>query len=119
LLAKRPGETMRGEEVELVLRSYPGDQLMAPYERLLEDAMRGDPELFARQDAIESAWRVVDPVLSDDAEVQNYDPGSWGPPAAERLAANIGGWLAPSSALGATPAAHDDRPAPQPPRIPR
>jgi glucose-6-phosphate 1-dehydrogenase len=38
--------------------------------------MRGDPELFARQDAIEAAWRVVDPVLSDDAEVQNYDPGS-------------------------------------------
>jgi glucose-6-phosphate 1-dehydrogenase len=96
LLAKRPGEMMRGEEVELVLRSHPGDQLMAPYERLLGDAMRGDPELFARQDAIEAAWRVVDPVLRDAVEVQSYDPGSWGPPGAERLAADIGGWLAPS-----------------------
>jgi glucose-6-phosphate 1-dehydrogenase len=75
---------------------------MAPYERLLEDAMRGDPGLFARQDAIEAAWRVLDPVLRDAAEVQDYQPGSWGPPSAERLAADIGGWHAPSP-LGATP----------------
>ena len=106
LLAKRPGETMRGEEVELVLRSHPADELMAPYERLLEDATRGDPELFARQDAIEAAWRVVDPVLGDAVDLQEYDRGSWGPPRAERLAADIGGWLAPSP-LGSTPAAHE------------
>ena len=115
LLAKRPGETMRGEKVELVLRSYSGDQLMAPYERLLEDAMRSDPELFARQDAIEAAWRVLDPVLSDAAEVQDYDPGSWGPPGADRLAAEIGGWLAPSL-VGATPTAHEPAAGPEPPR---
>jgi glucose-6-phosphate 1-dehydrogenase len=89
---------------------------MAPYERLLEDAMRGDPELFARQDAIEAAWRVVDPVLSDDAEVQNYDLGSWGPPAAERLAANIGGWLAPSSASAPRRRPTKPAPGPEPPR---
>ena len=88
---------------------------MAPYERLLEDAMRGDPELFARQDAIEAAWRVLDPVLGDAAEVQEYHPGSWGPRGAERLAADIGGWLAPSH-LGATPAADEPAPGPEPPR---
>ncbi|HEY2437005.1 MAG TPA: glucose-6-phosphate dehydrogenase [Solirubrobacteraceae bacterium] len=103
LLAKQPGETMRGEEVELVLRSHPGDQLIAPYERLLEDAMRGDPELFARQDAIEAAWRVLDPVLRDPVEVEDFEPGSWGPPGAEALAADIGGWRAPSP-LGSAPA---------------
>jgi glucose-6-phosphate 1-dehydrogenase len=106
---------MRGEEVELVLRSHPADQLIAPYERLLEDAMRGDPELFARQDTIEAAWRVLDPVLHDAAEPQNYEPGSWGPPSAERLATEIGGWLAPSP-LCSTPAAHEPTPGAEPPR---
>jgi glucose-6-phosphate 1-dehydrogenase len=94
---------MRGEEVELVLRSHPADQLIAPYERLLEDAMRGDPELFARQDAIEAAWRVLDRVLRDPVEVEDFEPGSWGPPGAEALAADIGGWRAPSP-LGSAPA---------------
>jgi glucose-6-phosphate 1-dehydrogenase len=65
---------------ELVVRSHSGDELMAPYERLLGDAMRGDPELFARQDAIEAAWRAVDPMLSDVIDTEDYDPGSWGPP---------------------------------------
>lgn len=115
VLAKRPGETMRGEEVELVLRFHPGDQLTAPYERLLEDAMRGDPELFARQDAIESAWRVLDPVLRDAVDADEYDPGSWGPPGAARLAADIGGWLAPSP-VAAAPAAHEPAAGPDPPR---
>ena len=69
-----------------------GEELVAPYERLLGDAMRADPELFARQDAIEAAWRVVNPVLGDALEVQDYDPGSWGPAAADRLAADVGGW---------------------------
>ena len=114
LLAKQPGETMRGEEVELVLRSHSGDELMAPYERLLGDAMRGDPELFARQDAIEAAWRVVDPMLSDAIATEDYDPGSWGPPGAERLAGDIGGWLTPSP-LGATPAGREPAPGADPP----
>ena len=103
LLAKRPGEAMRGQEVELVLGSHSGEELMAPYERLLGDAMRGDPELFARQDAIEAAWRVVDPVLGDALELQGYDADSWGPAAAERLADDIGGWQQPSP-VGAMPA---------------
>ncbi len=96
LLVKRPGELMRGRQVELVLDSYSSGELMPPYERLLGDAMRGDPELFARQDAIEAAWRVVDPVLGDVVEVEEYEPGGWGPPSADRLAAGVGGWRAPS-----------------------
>jgi glucose-6-phosphate 1-dehydrogenase len=112
LLAKQPGEAMRGQEVELVLGSHSGEELMAPYERLLGDAMRGDPELFARQDAIEAAWRVVDPVLGDAPEVQEYDPGSWGPAGAERLAADVGGWQEPSPPDG-TPAV-ESRPEPTP-----
>jgi len=70
---------------------------MAPYERLLGDAMNGDPELFARQDGIEAAWRVVEPVLGDVVGLQSYEPGSWGPAGAERLGAGIGGWRPPSS----------------------
>ena len=77
--AKRAGEAMVGEEVELVARHQSPDE-MAPYERLLGDAMRGDQRLFARQDAVEAAWRVVDPVLGPVAPVYPYEPGTWGPP---------------------------------------
>jgi glucose-6-phosphate 1-dehydrogenase len=86
---------------------------MAPYERLLADATRGDPELFARQDAIEAAWRIVDPVLHDAVDPQNYDPGSWGPPGAERLAADVGGWRALSPVTG-MPASASRRQQPTP-----
>jgi glucose-6-phosphate 1-dehydrogenase len=83
---------MQGEEDELVLRYHPGDELMAPYERLLGDAMKGDPELFASEEAIEAAWRVVDPVLGDAVALRDYDPSSWGPADAQRLGADAGGW---------------------------
>jgi glucose-6-phosphate 1-dehydrogenase len=96
LMSKRPGEAMRGEQSELVLRYHPGDELMSPYERLLDDAMKGDPLLFARQDGVEAAWRVVDPVLGDAVALRDYDAGSWGPARAERLGADVGGWRAPS-----------------------
>ena len=82
--AKRAGEAMRGEEVELVARHQSPDE-MAPYERLLGDAMRGDQILFARQDGIEAAWRVVDPVLGQATPVYPYEPGTWGPPEADSL----------------------------------
>ena len=65
------------------------------YERLLSDAMRGDPQLFVRQDAVEASWAIVDPVLGDRTPLGFYEPGSWGPPEAERLAASIGGWHNP------------------------
>jgi glucose-6-phosphate 1-dehydrogenase len=82
--AKKPGEAMLGEEVELVARHNPPGEMM-PYERLLGDAMRGDQRLFAREDAIEAAWRVVDPILDNVTPVYTYEPGSWGPAEAERI----------------------------------
>jgi glucose-6-phosphate 1-dehydrogenase len=58
----------------------------APYARLLEEALRGDQMLFAREDEIDAQWRVVEPVLGDVVPVQTYEPGSWGPAEADRLA---------------------------------
>ena len=71
---------------------------MLPYERLLGDAMRGDATLFARQDAIEAQWRIVDPVLDLAAPPHHYEPGRWGPAEADRLVAAIaGGWQRPGA----------------------
>jgi len=82
--AKRPGESMAGEDVQLVACHEHGDE-MAPYERLLRDAMRGDQTLFAREDSVEDAWRVVDPVLGGTTPVHPYEPGTWGPGEAQAL----------------------------------
>jgi glucose-6-phosphate 1-dehydrogenase len=82
--AKKPGDTMEGESVCLdALHEPAGDR--PAYERLLADAMRGDPTLFAREDAIEAAWRVVDPILDGRTPVQTYQAGSWGPDTAGLL----------------------------------
>ena len=83
---KRAGEAMRGEDVELVARHQPLGAA-PPYERLLGDALRGDAGLFTRDEAVEEAWRVVDPVLDLPAPVELYDSGSWGPDAARRMVA--------------------------------
>lgn len=94
--AKVPGEAMVGEEIELIARHQSGDEML-PYERLLGDALRGDAALFAREDGVEAAWRVVDPALGHATPAIEYAPGSWGPTEADRLAAAVGGWhgLAP------------------------
>jgi glucose-6-phosphate 1-dehydrogenase len=92
--AKLPGERMRGEDVELVA-CHDQKEEMAPYERLLGDAMRGDQMLFARQDSVEEAWRVVDPVLGNATPLYEYDGGSWGPKEADRLLDNAAGWFNP------------------------
>jgi glucose-6-phosphate 1-dehydrogenase len=67
---------------------------MDAYERLLGDAMLGDATLFARQDVVEAAWKIVDPVLAPHP-VHTYEPGTWGPPEADRLVTDIGGWNTP------------------------
>jgi glucose-6-phosphate 1-dehydrogenase len=95
--SKLPGQGMHGEDVELVARHHAGDE-MAPYERLLSDAMRGDPSLFVREDAIEAAWSVVDPVLDGATPVYEYEPQTWGPAQADRLIASRGGWHNPTPA---------------------
>jgi glucose-6-phosphate 1-dehydrogenase len=91
---KLPGESMTGQPVELIAHSDP-DQTMTPYERLLGDAIEGHSDLFAAEAAVESEWNVVDAVLADKPPVQSYEPGTWGPAEADRLAADHGGWQAP------------------------
>lgn len=94
---------MVGEAVELEVHSRHPDE-MPPYERLLGDAMEGDAALFARQDAVEAAWNIVDPVLDDAVAVHRYPPGSWGPAEATGLVADIGGWADPvMDGAGGTP----------------
>jgi glucose-6-phosphate 1-dehydrogenase len=82
---KRAGAQTETEPTELqaVRRSNAGE--LDPYERLLGEAMEGDPTLFARQDAVEAAWAVVEPVLGSATPVHSYEPGSAGPTEAERL----------------------------------
>lgn len=83
-LVKRSGEEMRGEPVELIARHHTQSD-KSPYERLLGDAVRGDGTLFTQADAVEAAWRVVDPVLQDPLPVVHYDAGTWGPPEADEV----------------------------------
>jgi glucose-6-phosphate 1-dehydrogenase len=90
---KRPGEEWRGQTTELDAAYAPRDMLA--YERLLGDAMRGERGLFTRQDAVEVAWEIVEPVLVGETPVHEYEPGTWGPRQAQRLAVNAGGWTDP------------------------
>jgi glucose-6-phosphate 1-dehydrogenase len=91
---KRAGKEFVGDQRELYLGNDAHDE-ESPYERLLGDAMAGDGSLFTSQEAIEAAWAVVDPVLTNHAPVLSYAPGSWGPQAADALTAAHGGWLDP------------------------
>jgi len=81
-------------ELSLVKRSKETDELEA-YTRLLTDAMRGDPRLFVRQDAVSAQWAIVEPILGNLTPVFPYEPGSWGPAEADRLVADLGGWHNP------------------------
>ena len=92
---KRPGEGMSGVPVELSIADYPAQGSggrMEPYERLLGDAMTGDATLFARQDVVEAAWSIVDPVLRNAVEPLRYECGSAGPDVANELVRQVGGW---------------------------
>lgn len=76
-----------GENVELLATECPSSARMNAYERLLNDAMIGDPTLFAREDSVEQAWRIVDPVIAAGIPVIEYEPGTWGPAQAGSLIA--------------------------------
>jgi glucose-6-phosphate 1-dehydrogenase len=91
---KRPGERMRGDDVELVARHQPS-RGAPPYERLLGDALRGDSSLFTRDEAVEAAWQVVDSVLDLPGPIDLYEPGTWGPPAAASVVVEGDGWHDP------------------------
>ena|SRR5438552_2209389 len=92
--AKQVGEAMLGEQVELVAQHKSAEEMTA-YERLLGDASRGDSSLFTREDVVEAAWRIVEPVLGDVAPPHEYEPRSWGPSEADRLFEGQGGWRNP------------------------
>ena len=93
--AKVPGEELVGEDVELLARHHHPDE-MPPYERLIGDAMRGDPTFFAREDGVQAAWKVVDPILDDATPVHPYEQGTWGPAEADALIDGADSWHAPT-----------------------
>jgi glucose-6-phosphate 1-dehydrogenase len=93
--AKKPGEGMTGQPVELSVVQQPAEGRLGDYERLLGDAMTGDATLFARQDVVEAAWAIVDPLIKSPTPIFEYEPGSWGPSEADALVAEVGGWNTP------------------------
>lgn len=97
-MAMTPTEDLVGRPVELMASHHPGADDMNPYERLLGEAMKGDPTLFAREDTVEAAWRIVEPVLGNATPLSFYEPSSWGPSAADRLIETRDGWHNPSCA---------------------
>lgn len=96
--AKAHGDRMIGNPTELSFAEEPeqgqGERL-GDYERLLGDAMVGDATLFARQDVVEAAWAIVDPVIHGPSPMYGYEPGTWGPKEADALTAEVGGWNTP------------------------
>jgi glucose-6-phosphate 1-dehydrogenase len=97
---KKAGEQMVSEPTELKMVHQADAEEMDAYERLLGDAMAGDATLFARQDSVEAAWTIVEPILGGGkgggTPVHEYEPGTWGPVDASRLTADAGGWHAPT-----------------------
>jgi glucose-6-phosphate 1-dehydrogenase len=96
--AKRPGDDLVSAPVELEVDGQTnGGRSKGAYERLLGDALKGDPRLFGRQDAVTEAWRIVDPILTKDEPVLPYRRGSWGPGEADSLLGDDWKWLTPEA----------------------
>jgi len=94
-LAKAAGqETYEPADLEVLFEKTPGEE-PEPYERLLSDALHGQQGLFTREDMVEETWRIVEPLLEDPAPVEPYQPGTWGPAAAERLVKGVCQWDEP------------------------
>jgi glucose-6-phosphate 1-dehydrogenase len=109
LRVKIPNERMIGEDVELIVCQNEGEA-MTPYERLLGDALTGDPTLFATEAKVEEEWRIVEPILGPAPPLYLYDPGTWGPAEADRVVPADTVWNNPDPAeLTRCP----------PPRLPR
>jgi glucose-6-phosphate 1-dehydrogenase len=91
------GEVIRGETVEMVASRHPRPDEMEAYERVLGDAMAGDATLFAREDYVEEAWRIVDPVLKASTPIYEYEKGTWGPREVDQKVSPPGGWHNPTT----------------------
>jgi glucose-6-phosphate 1-dehydrogenase len=96
MMAKSPDAEMSGVPVELVAMESPVANEMDAYERVLRDAMSGDATLFAREDYVEEAWRIVDPVIKANTPVYEYEPGTWGPAEVDQRILPSDGWNNPS-----------------------
>jgi glucose-6-phosphate 1-dehydrogenase len=96
--AKRPGTELRGDDVELYVCNSEGDE-MGAYERLIGDAIAGDPTLFTRDDAVLEAWRIIEPLNHLSTPLHVYERDSWGPPEADLLPrrGHGRGWRAPAA----------------------
>jgi glucose-6-phosphate 1-dehydrogenase len=92
-----PCDDMGGEPVEIIASTHPCPEEMDAYERVLGDAMAGDTTLFAREDYVEEAWRIVDPVLKAGTPIYAYDKGAWGPDEAGPRVSPPGGWHNPAA----------------------
>ena len=93
-----PADDTTGGINEMIASHHPTKEEMDAYERVLGDAMSGDATLFSREDYVEEAWRIVDPMLKEKTPVYPYQPGTWGPPEVDRLLAPPGGWWNPTVA---------------------
>jgi len=91
-----PGQETVSAMAEMMGTQHPRADEMDAYERLLGDAMAGDATLFAREDHVEEAWRIVDPVLKAKTPVYEYEPGTWGPKEVDKAVVPAGGWQAPT-----------------------
>jgi len=91
-----PGQEMVSRIAEMVGTRLPRSDEMDAYERVLGDAMQGDHMLFAREDYVEEAWRIVDPLLKAETDVYQYEPGTWGPNEASSNVTPPGGWHNPT-----------------------
>jgi glucose-6-phosphate 1-dehydrogenase len=89
-----PEETGVGTTVEMLASRHPGASDRDAYDRVLSDAIVGDRTLFAREDYVEEAWRIVEPILAQPTPVYPYDRGNWGPKQLESLVPP-GGWVDP------------------------
>jgi glucose-6-phosphate 1-dehydrogenase len=94
--AKKPGTELVGEDIELYVCNGSEDE-MGAYERLIGDAIGGNPTLFTRDDAVLEAWRILDPLIHMSTPLHSYEPGSWGPPEADGLARHGHRWRAPTA----------------------
>jgi glucose-6-phosphate 1-dehydrogenase len=97
------------DSVEMLFSQHPAPGEMAAYERVLRDAIMGERTLFARQDYVEEAWRIVDPVLKAGTPIYEYEPDTWGPAEADTRLKPAGGWHNPApketAAISCLPAA--------------
>jgi glucose-6-phosphate 1-dehydrogenase len=92
----RRADSLRPESITLDMEfAEEGGEGPTPYEVLLHAAMVGQATRFTRQDGVEEAWRIMQPLLDAPPAVHSYHPGSWGPAAAESLIAEYGGWQEP------------------------